>query len=84
MRMPFEPISGPLLLESLLNNKLIDKNQYDKLDNLFEQQRNPNNYTLLWLGEVTAVLDLEQIDNVRNHIIKEGRIQDIKDCYVAI
>jgi len=82
--MPFEPISGPLLLESLLNNKLIDKSQYDKLDNLFEEQRNPSNYTLLWLGEVTAVLDLEQINDVRNHIIKEGQIQEIRNCYVAI
>jgi hypothetical protein len=84
MRMPFEPISGPLLLESLLNNDLISKDQYNKLDNLFEEQRNPSNYTLLWLGEVTAVLDLEQIDDVRNHIIKEGQIQEIRNCYVAI
>ncbi len=84
MRMPFEIISGALLIESLLNNKLIDKSQYDELDNLFEQQRNSNNYTLLWLGEVTAVLDLEQIKNVRNHIIKEGQIQEIKNCYIAI
>jgi hypothetical protein len=84
MRMPFETISGALLIESLLNNNLIDKSQYDELSNLFDKQRNPNNYTLLWLGEITAVLDLEQIKNVRNHIIKEAEIKQIKDCYVAI
>jgi hypothetical protein len=84
MRMPFEVISGELLIESLLRHNLIDKSQYDKLSNLFDQQRNPNNYTLLWLGEITAVLDLEQIKDVRNHIIKEAEIKQIKDCYVAI
>jgi len=84
MRMPFEVISGELLIESLLNNKLIDKSQYDELSNLFDQQRNLSNYTLLWLGEITAILDLEQIKNVRNHIIKEAEIKEIKDCYAAI
>jgi hypothetical protein len=84
MRMPFEVISGELLIESLLNNKLIDKSQYDELSNLFDQQRNSSNYTLLWLGEITAILDLEQIKNVRNHIIKEAEIKEIKDCYAAI
>ena len=84
MRMPFEDISGELLIESLLNNKLIDKNQYDKLSNLFDQQRNSNNYTLLWLGEVEQYLDEQQVNDVRNHIIKEAQIQEIKNCYIAI
>lgn len=84
MRMPFEVISGELLIESLFNNNLITQGQYDRLAMVFEQQRNSDNYSLLWLGEVTQYLDEQQVDDVRNHIIKEADINEIKNCYVAI
>lgn len=84
MRMPFEVISGELLIESLFNNNLITQGQYDRLAMVFEQQRNSDNYALLWLGEVTQYLDEQQVNDVRNHIIKEAKIQEIKNCYIAI
>ena len=84
MRMPFEIISGELLIESLFNNNLITQGQYDRLAMVFDQKRDENNYTILWLGEVTQYLDEQQVDDVRNHIIKEADIQEIKNCYVAI
>lgn len=84
MRMPFEIISGELLIESLFNNNLITQGQYDRLAMVFDQERNGNNYTIMWLGEVTQYLDEQQVDDVRNHIIKEADIKEIKNCYVAI
>ena len=84
MRMPWEVISGELLIESLFNNNLITQGQYDRLAMVFEQQRNSDNYALLWLGEVTQYLDEQQVNDVRNHIIKEAKIQEIKNCYIAI
>lgn len=84
MRLPFEVISGELLIESLFNNNLITQGQYDRLAMVFDQQRNSNNYSLLWLGEVTQYLDEQQVNDVRNHIIKKADINEIKNCYVAI
>ena len=82
--MPFEVISGEILIESLFNANLITQGQYDRLNKVFDDLRNENNYVLLWLGEVLQHLDETQVADVRNHIIKEANIQDIKDCYIAI
>ena len=84
MKMPFEVISGEILIESLFNANLITQGQYDRLNKVFDDLRNENNYVLLWLGEVLQHLDETQVADVRNHIIKEANIQDIKDCYIAI
>ena len=84
MKMPFEVISGEILIESLFNANLITQGQYDRLTKVFDDLRNENNYVLLWLGEAIQYLDESQVADVRNHIIKEANIQDIKDCYIAI
>lgn len=84
MKMPFEVISGEILVESLLNANLITQGQYDRLTKALDDIRNENNYTLLWLGEATQYLDESQANDVRNHIIKTAGIQEIKNCYIAI
>ena len=84
MKMPFEVISGEILVESLFNANLITQGQYDRLNKVFDDLRNENNYVLLWLGEALQYLDETQVADVRNHIIKKANIQDIKNCYIAI
>lgn len=84
MKMPYEVISGEILIESLFNANLITQGQYDRLTKVFDDLRNENNYVLLWLGEAFQYLDETQVADVRNHIIKEANIQDIKNCYIAI
>ena len=84
MKMPFEVISGEILIESLFNNNLITQGQYDRLTKVFDDLRSENNYALLWLGEALQYLDESQANDVRNHIIKTAGIQEIKNCYIAI
>lgn len=84
MKMPFEVISGEILIESLFNANLITQGQYDRLTKVFDDLRNENNYVLLWLGEAIQYLDESQVADVRNHIIKEAGIKEIKNCYIAI
>lgn len=84
MKMPFEVISGAILIESLFNANLITQGQYDRLTKTFDDLRNHDNYVLLWLGEAIQYLDETQVADVRNHIIKKANIQEIKNCYIAI
>jgi hypothetical protein len=76
--MRFVPVVlyGSLVLEALLQEKLITKDHYDHMQERFKELSNPINYVLIDLDEVT--LNLEQVDceMIMNYIRTQENITD--------
>jgi hypothetical protein len=84
MTLPFDVISGMLLLEALLNESIIDQWQYDRIDKHFDDLRNENNYTLVITGELSDFLDEDQYNDALNLIKSKCSLTPGHTFYLAI
>ena len=76
MRFKYEVLYGSLVIEALLKEKLITKDHYDHMWEIFVDRGNELNYTLIDLADV--LINLEQVDcemivnyMTANHNLKE-------------
>lgn len=76
MRFKYEVLYGSLVLEALLKEKLITKDHYDHMWEIFVDRGNELTYTLIDLADV--LINLEQVDcemivnyMTANHNVKE-------------
>ena len=84
MKMPFDVISGSLLLEALFNENIINQGQYDRLDKHFDDLRNEHNYTLVIVGELSDFLDEDQFNDAINLVRKKCSLTPGHTFYLAI
>lgn len=84
MKLPFDVISGVLLLEALLNNNIINQGQYDRIDKHFEDLRNHVNYTLVIVGELSDFLDEDQFNDAINLVQSKCSLTPGHTFYLAI
>ena len=70
MIMPWKTISGAILVEALLNEGIISKTQYDKIQKLYDDWRDETHYLLLvWEDLIDVITDeqkFEAINYLRN------------------
>jgi hypothetical protein len=76
MRFKYEILYGSLVIEALLKEKLITKDHYDHMWEIFVDRGNQLTYTLIDLADV--LINLEQVDcemivnyMTANHNLKE-------------
>jgi hypothetical protein len=76
MRFKYEVLYGSLVIEALLKEKLITKDHYDHMWEVFVDRGNELTYTLIDLADV--LINLEQVDcemivnyMTANHNLKE-------------
>jgi hypothetical protein len=76
MRFKYEVLYGSLVIEALLKEKLITKDHYDHMWEIFVDRGNQLTYTLIDLADV--LINLEQVDcemivnyMTANHNLKE-------------
>jgi hypothetical protein len=76
MRFKYEILYGDLVIEALLKEKLITKDHYDHMWEIFVDRGNELTYTLIDLADV--LINLEQVDcemivnyMTANHNLKE-------------
>jgi len=84
MKMPFDVISGSLLLEALFNENIINQGQYDRIDKHFDDLRNDVNYTLVIVGELEDFLDDNQFNNAINLVRTKCSLTPGHTFYLAI
>lgn len=84
MKLPFDVISGVLLLEALFNNSIINQGQYDRIDKHFDELRNNQNYTLVIVGELSDFLDEDQFNNAINLVQSKCSLTPGHTFYLAI
>lgn len=84
MKLPFDVISGVLLLEALLNNNIINQGQYDRIDKHFDDLRNRVNYTLVIVGELSDFLDEDQFNDAINLVQSKCSLTLGHTFYLAI
>jgi len=84
MKLPFDVISGVLLLEALLNNNIINQGQYDRLDKHFDDLRNAVNYVLVIFGELEDFLDEDQYNDAINLVRSKCSLNPDHTFYIAI
>lgn len=84
MKLPFDVISGVLLLEALFNNNIINQGQYDRIDKHFDELRNNQNYTLVIVGELSDFLDEDQFNDAINLVQSKCSLTPGHTFYLAI
>lgn len=84
MKMPFDVISGSLLLDALFNENIINQGQYDRIDKHFDDLRNSVNYTLVIVGELEDFLDEDQFNNAINLVRTKCSLTPGHTFYLAI
>lgn len=84
MMLPFDVISGVLLLEALLNENIINQGQYDRIDKHFDDLRNNLNYTLVITSELTDFIDESQYINAINLVKSKCLLTPGHAFYLAI
>jgi hypothetical protein len=82
----WKTISGALLVEALLNEGIISKTQYDKIQKLYDDWRDETHYLLLIWDDLTDVITdeqkLEAINYLRNkHFLSK---EDATNVMIAI
>lgn len=60
MILNWKTISGAILVEALLNEGIISKTQYDKIQKLYDDWRDETHYLLLIWDDLTNVITDEQ------------------------
>jgi hypothetical protein len=84
MKMPFDVISGSLLLEALFNENIINQGQYDRIDKHFDDLRNAVNYVLVIFGELEDFLDEDQYNDAINLVRSKCSLNPDHTFYIAI
>lgn len=84
MKLPFDVISGALLLEALLNDNIINQGQYDRIDKHFDDLRNAYNYTLVIVGELLDFIDEDQFNDALNLVKSKCQLTPGHTFYLAI
>jgi len=84
MKLPFDVISGVLLLEALFNENIINQGQYDRIDKHFDDLRNAVNYTLVIVGELEDFLDEDQYNDAINLVRSKCSLNPDHTFYIAI
>lgn len=79
-------VSGAILVEALLNEGIISKTQYDKIQKLYDDWRDETHYLLLIWDDLTDVITdeqkLEAINYLRNkHFLSK---EDATNVMIAI
>jgi hypothetical protein len=84
MRFIYEVLYGSLVIEALLREKLITKDHYDHMWEIFNERSNQLTYTLLDLSEV--VLNLEQVDceMIINYMAANHNVTEFYHTKIAI
>lgn len=84
MRFIYEVLYGSLVIDELFREKLITKDHYDHMWEIFNERSNKLTYTLLDLSEV--VLDLEQDDceKIINHMTTKHNVVEFYHTKIAI
>ena len=82
----WKTVSGAILVEALLNEGIISKTQYDKIQKLYDDWRDETHYLLLIWDDLTDVITdeqkLEAINYLRNkHFLSK---EDATNVMIAI
>lgn len=82
----WKTVSGAILVEALLNEGIISKTQYDKIQRLYDDWRDETHYLLLIWDDLTDVITdeqkLEAINYLRNkHFLS---VEDATNVMIAI
>jgi hypothetical protein len=84
--MRFVPVVlyGSLVLEALLKEKLITKDHYDHMWNMFNSKSNSVNYILIDLSELVYDLDGDDKQPIIDYMIKTENLTDFYNTKLAI
>ncbi len=82
----WKTVSGAILVEALLNEGIISKTQYDKIQKIYDDWRDETHYLLLIWDDLTDVITdeqkLEAINYLRNkHFLSK---EDATNVTIAI
>jgi hypothetical protein len=84
MRYNWELLSGVLVLDELLQEKLITKDHYDHMWEIFNEKSDEVNYVLVDLPDVLLNLDQEDCDKIVNHLTTKENLKEFYTTKLAI
>lgn len=80
----WKTISGAIFVEALLNEGIISKTQYDKIQKLYDDWRDETHYLLLILDDLTDVITDEQKIEAINYLINKHHLSKADATNVTI
>lgn len=82
----WKTISGAILVEALLNEGIISKSQYDRIQKLYEDYRDETHYTLLIMEDFTDIITEDQHDLAVTYLIDKHHLsnEDATNVMIAI
>ena len=84
MRYHWELLSGALVLDELLREKLITKDHYDHMWEIFNDKSDSVNYVLIDLPDVLLNLEREQCDKIVDHLTTKENLKEFYTTKLAI
>ena len=84
MRYHWELLSGALVLDELLREKLITKDHYDHMWEIFNDKSDSVNYVLIDLPDVLLNLEREQCDKIVNYLTTKENLKEFYTTKLAI
>lgn len=82
----WKTISGAIFVEALLNEGIISKTQYEKIQKIYDDWRDETHYLLLILDDLTDVITDEQKIEAINYLINKHHLSkdDATNVTIAI
>ena len=84
MRYRWEVLSGAMVLDELLREKLITQDHYDHMWEIFNEKSDPVNYVLVDLPDVIVNLDREDCDKIVDHLTTKENLKEFYTTKIAI
>ena len=84
MRYRWEVLSGAMVLDELIREKLITQDHYDHLWEIFNEKSDPVNYVLVDLPDVLVNLDREDCDKIVDHLTTKENLKEFYTTKLAI
>jgi hypothetical protein len=84
MRYHWELLSGAMVLDELLREKLIAKDHYDHMWEIFNTKSDSVNYVLVDLPDVLLNLDREECDKIVDHLTTKENLKEFYTTKLAI
>lgn len=82
----WKTISGAIFVEALLNEGIISKTQYDKIQKIYDDWRDETHYLLLILDDLTDVITDDQKLEAINYLKNKHHLSqhDAENVTIAI
>jgi hypothetical protein len=84
MRYRWELLSGAMVLDELLREKLITRDHYDHMWEIFNEKSDPVNYVLVDLPDVLLNLDQVDCEMIVNYLTTKENLKEFYTTKLAI